>query len=128
MSEILGRKAILKMGAPMTAVASVRTKGFTVDNATVDLTNDSDNGIQVLAAEAGQKSVSMSVDGLFNTTELRLMDLALSATPQAAFELDFGTFSINGTFSLTNFTTNGTYNDATTFSASLSSSGAVVKV
>lgn len=123
MAEQLGRKVILKLDG--TAIANARTKNLTINNSSVNITTGDDSGIQALLDEYGEKSVEISVDGI--AVDTVLLDLANGTTPTASLVFDYTTYTITGTFFLTSYSEGQPYNDAVTFSASFSSSGAVVK-
>jgi len=123
MAEILGRKVVISVGG--TPIATARTKNLTINNEAVDVTSDGDDGIQRLLAEPGQKSVELSVEGLYDGSSL--MDVALDGTLIQEVELDYGSYTLEGDFFLSSYTEGQPYNEATTFSATFMSSGAIVK-
>ncbi len=123
--DTLGRKVSITIGGNV--VASARTKTLTINNSSVNVTADDDSGIQALLDEMGEKSVDLSVDGMYLSTDETLLDLSLSTTPAADVVLDFETFTISGRFFQNSFSNGVPYNEAITFSSSFSSSGAVVK-
>lgn len=123
MSEIIGRKVSISIGGSV--VATARTKNLTINNEMINVSSDTDNGLQRFLNEMGEKSVEVSVDGLM--ADDSLLTKALSNDLSAALVLDYGTYTISGTFVMPSYTEGMAYNDAVTFSASFSSSGAVVK-
>lgn len=123
MPKQLGRKVILKLNG--TAIAAGRTKSLTINNSSVNVTTDDDLGIQTLLDEYGEKSVEVSIDGI--ATDEVLLNLSLTTRPEAALVFDFGTYTITGDFFMTSYSGSMPYNEAATFSASFSSSGAIVK-
>ena len=123
MAKKLGRKAILKVNG--TPVAGVNTKNFSIDNTLVDVTDDYDQGLQTYLAEPGLRAVSFSASGSTDTTAL--LDLSLGNNVSAAIELDYGSFKVSGTFMIANYAETFEHATASTFTASFSSSGAVVK-
>lgn len=125
MAEILGRKVTITIGA--SARATARTKNLTINNEMVDVTSDGDDGIQRYITEPGQKAVEVSVVGMFDVDDETLPDLALGTDLSETVELDYGTYTITGTFVMPSYSEGQTYNDAVTFSATFQSSGAVVK-
>ena len=129
MSEIIGRQVALTIG---TAIATARTKSFSINNEPVDITSDTHAGVQTMLEAPGRKSVECSVSGMFDTTETGLLDLALSGTDiEQSCSFKFGSgaspLTVAGDFVITNFEITGEYEDATTFSASFNSSGAFAK-
>lgn len=125
MAEQLGRKVTITIGSE--ARATARTKNLTINNEMVDVTSDGDDGIQRYITEPGQKAVEVSVEGMFDVDDETLPDLALSSDLSEDIELDYGTYTISGTFVMPSYSEGQTYNDAVTFSATFQSSGAVVK-
>jgi predicted secreted protein len=126
MAELLGRKVTISIDE--SAVATARTKSLTINNENVDVTSDTDEGIQRFLAEPGQKAVEVSVEGMFDLADDALVVLALDGTnAQAEIQFDYGTYTIEGTFNMSSYSEGMTYNDAVTFSASFASSGAVTK-
>lgn len=119
----VGRNLILKVGA--TPIAGVRTKGISVAGEPIDVTTDDDGGYRTLLAEAGQKSLDISVEGVTKDSELRaaiMTGMTLTLTGLAV-EYPNGD-TLTGDFLLVSLEESGTYNDAVTFSGSLQSSGA----
>lgn len=126
MSEQTGRSVALTIGS---AIATARTKGFTINNTVIDVTSDDDDSVQRLLDEPGQKSVEVSVSGMFDNTETGLLDLALNDSDiveTVTFAFSEG-LSISGDFAITSFGITGEYNDAVTFDASFSSTEAFAK-
>ena len=76
----------------------------------------------------GQKSVSMSIEGVF--TDSNLKNAALSASNIMFTDVDVydGTTTLTGDFIITAFSNTAEMADAVRFSATLQSSGAIVVV
>jgi predicted secreted protein len=123
MAKQLGRKVTIKIGG--VAIAAARTKNLTINNEPVNVTTDGDDGIQTLLNEAGEKAVSVSVEGLGDQTAL--VDVALGDDLIEAIEFDYGTFSITGDFFQASYQEGMPYNDAITFTAEYQSTGAVLR-
>ena len=127
--DLIGRSVSISIGG--TVVATARTKSLTINNSSINVTADDDDGIQKLLDVPGEKSVDVSVDGmrLLETTDL--LDLSLSATPSAEIIFTFGGsgtgYTITGQFFQNSYGESLPYNDAITFTSSYSSAGAVVK-
>jgi len=123
MAEMLGRKVTISVGGVV--AANARTKSLTINNETIDVTSDGDDGIQRFLTEAGQKAVEVSVEGLeINDV---LLELSLGADISTAIIFTYPTYTITGTFVMPSYSQSLPYNEAMTFSATFSSSGAVVK-
>lgn len=129
MPELMGRKVTISQGDPLAVIATARTKSLTINNESVDVTSDTDDGIQRFLDAPGQKSVEISVEGMFDTTDDTLPTLALSNSMITDMELSYGSgnYSLTGSFFMSSYSEGQTYNDATTFNATFASSGAVVK-
>jgi predicted secreted protein len=123
MAEILGRKVTVSVDGDV--VATARTTSMTINNEAVNVTSAGDDGIRRMMDEAGEKSVEITLDGLY--TDASLMDLALGTSLLQAVELDYGDYTLEGDFFLSSYNEGQPYNEAITFSATLMSSGAVSK-
>lgn len=108
-----------------TAVATARAKSLTINNSTIDVTAEDDSGIQSLLTTPGRKSVDVSVEGVTDTAVLRT--LALNTDISAEVVFDDGVSTLTGTFMMTSYGESKPYEDADTFTASFSSSGAFVE-
>ena len=126
MAESLGRKVTISVGAVIVAVA--RTKSLTINNSPINITSDGDDGIQRMLAEGGEKNVEVSVEGITDLSGV-LMDVALSNNQIEEIIFDYGTgnYTITGSFFQASYSESLPYNEAITFTAAYSSSGAVVK-
>lgn len=123
MAANVGRNLLLKTGS--TVIAGVRTKGISVAGEPIDVTTDDSSGYRTLLAEAGQKSLDISVDGITTDNELRQAMLTGMTLTLAGVSIEYPNGdTITGTFLLVNLEESGTYNDAVTFTGSLQSSGA----
>lgn len=122
MTAFVGRKAIFKKG--LTTVAAVRTRSMTLGNEVVDITSDDDNGFRTMLAEPGNKTLDLTVEGVFK--DATMLTVAMSGTDiMEAFSILFPSIgTIAGEFLVTSFEAGAAYNEAGTFSCSLQSSGA----
>ena len=129
MSEYLGRKVLASIDG--TSFVNGRTKNLTIDNTLINVSADGDDGIQRFLDDIGEKSVSLTIDGL--AIGETLLDKALSSSVSTAVILTFPAeagavaFTLTGTFMMSNTSLGMPYNEATTISASFSSSGVVAK-
>jgi len=115
-----GRDLVIKIGAPATAIATVRSKSVAINNERIDTTNDDSDGWQQGLSEAGLRSVEIQVSGVVSSAALRI--IAYSATPQAVIEVLFSdTATLGGTFMITGYTESGEFADAIAFEATFSS-------
>lgn len=125
MAEELGRKVTISIGGAVKATA--RSKNLTINNEMIDVTSDGDDGIQRFITEPGQKAVEITVNGMFDKTDDTLPELALSNNVSTEIILDYGTYTITGTFVMPSYSEGKEHKDAQTFDATFSSSGAVLK-
>lgn len=123
MAETLGRKVTVSVGGAV--VATARTTSMTVNNEPVNITSAGDDGIRRLMDEPGEKSVEITLDGLY--TDASLYDLAQGASLLTAVVLTYEGYTLTGDFFLASYNEGQPYNEAVTFSATLQSSGAVTK-
>lgn len=128
-NEFAGREVDIQIDGEVVAVCL--TKTLTINNSTIDVTTDGDGGIQRLLDIPGVKSVEISVDGKADNTILGetnpLLDKALGTSISSTLTLDYGTYTLSGTFMQTSYSETMATADATTFSATYSSSGAITK-
>lgn len=123
MAEQLGRKVTVSVGGDV--VATARTTSMTVNNESVNITSAGDDGVRRLMDEPGEKSVEITLDGLY--TDESLYDLAQGASLLTAVVLTYETYTLTGDFFLASYNEGQPYNEAITFSATLQSSGSVAK-
>lgn len=123
MAEILGRKVTVSVGG--TVVATARTTSMTVNNEPVNITSVGDDGIRRMMDEPGEKSIEITLDGLY--TDASLYDLAQGASLLTEVVLTYAGYTLTGDFFLASYNEGQPYNEAVTFSATLQSSGAVTK-
>lgn len=121
MTAFVGRKALFKKGT--TTVAAVRTRSMTLGNEVVDITSDDDNGFRTMLAEPGNKTLDLTVEGVFKDATMLTVAMSTSDILEA-FSILFPTIgTIAGDFVVTSFEAGAAYNEAGTFSCSLQSSG-----
>lgn len=123
MAELLGR--IVTISIDGAVVATARTKTLTINNEAINVTSDGDEGIARYLTTPGEKAVEISVDGLMDDDLLLVK--SLSNDISADLILTYPTYTLTGTFVMPSYSEGAPYNEAITFSASFSSSGAVVK-
>ena len=125
MAEQLGRKVTISIGGEVRATA--RSKSLSINNEMIEVSGDGDDGVQRYIDEPGQKAVEITVNGMFDTSDDALPTLALSNDLSTEIVLDYGTYTIAGKFVMPSYSEGMEYNDAQTFDATFSSSGAVIK-
>lgn len=127
-----GRKLRIKYdpGTGPVVIAGARTDTISVANEQINITDKDDAGVQTLLDDIGTQSMTISCEGVLKNSTL--MELAIDAgegTSLHDFELDFiglGTITAAGGFFFSSFEATGAEGtDPTTFSSSLTSSGAI---
>ena len=122
MAAFVGRTVVVEVAGA--AVAGARTKSFTIGNEPVDITSDDDSGFRTMLSVAGTKTLDMSIEGV--TKDGALIALASGSSGLIEdVEITFpGIGTIAGDFFVASVELGAAYNEASTFSASLQSSGA----
>jgi predicted secreted protein len=120
MAAFVGRTVVVEVAGASVA----RTKSFTIGNEPVDITSDDDSGFRTMLSVAGTKTLDMSVEGV--TKDGALIALASGSSGLIEdVEITFpGIGTIAGDFFVASVELGAAYNEASTFSASLQSSGA----
>ena len=127
----LGKNFLVSIynGSTYDDIVQARVTDLTINNESVDITTKgSTNGWMDKLAGAGNRSVSISFDGVFTDEahKERLVTNAMADTFDL-YELTSGTGDKwGGTFQVTSYTRGGVQNAEETFSATLESSGEVV--
>ena len=123
MAKYLGRKVILKKGA--TPIANVRTKSLSINRELVDSSDDDSGAWATHLDEPGQIDVSISVEGVI--ADHSILGEALNvATGNETYTLTYPDGGIvSGSFGLSSFALEDTYNDVSTYSFEMRASGEV---
>jgi TP901-1 family phage major tail protein len=127
MTSFVGRQALLKKGA--NTLMGMRTKSYSWGSASIDITTDEDAGIRTLLAASGQEQLDITFDGITKDAVIRAIALTPATSKlltDVTLVMGTGQGTISGNFRLTAFEEGMPYQDATTFSGSLESSGAWV--
>jgi TP901-1 family phage major tail protein len=126
MAKEIGRDLVLSVGSPAAPIAGVRTKSLTVNNETIDFTDDDSDGWQELSTAVGQRSVTVSVSGVYDDDAV--LDNALAADISETLTLtNAAGRSITGTFMITSYSESGEHTGEVTFEAEFTSSGVITK-
>jgi predicted secreted protein len=125
MAKSAGRLCVIKKGG--TAIAGGRTVGVSWNGAPIDITDQSDSGMQTFLDNVlSSDTLELTIDGMEEDQVLR--DIAMNAVNSAKFLADL-TFTypngdvISGDFILTSYSETGGYEDAQTFTATFTSDG-----
>jgi TP901-1 family phage major tail protein len=123
MAKYLGRKVIIAKGA--TPIANVRTKSLSINRELVDSSDDDSGAWATHLDEPGQIDVSISVEGVISDHAI----LGESLNPvvgNAVYTLTYPDGGVvSGTFGLSSFSLEDTYNDLSTYSFEMRASGPV---
>lgn len=130
MAKAAGRLAVVSKNA--VAIGGVRVSNIKMDATPIDVTDKDSAGLQTLLGGTswGSRVLSFDVEGVYTDPVLR--DIAMDTTLSMTFtDLTFkfadalaAKDTIGGTFFMTNYTEGNPYQEAATFSASFTSSGA----
>lgn len=126
LNEIAGRDVAFYVGDDDSGPRiCARTKTITVAGEPIDITQDCDGAFRTLMNMPGTRSIDMAVEGIIRQDDWVLIALDPDATnflEQYALVIP-GLGTITGDFFLGNFEIGAEYQDATTFSATVQSSG-----
>ena len=128
MSALVGRKVTFTTtSSGGTPVTGMRTKSITINNEAIDITSDDDSGWRTLLGDdPALRSIDMSVEGI--TKDAQLIELATTGGSGliSSYELEFdGLGSFTGDFHIGSLELGANYNEAVTFSCTISSSGPI---
>jgi len=112
-------------GTSYVAVAGLRTKSFKAGGTEVDVTTaDSTGRWQEFLGDAGVQSLELDAAGVYQQDAgAKLMLTAVNTSAITTMRLVSPGIQIDGSFLLTEYSSEGPYNEATTFSVKLRSSG-----
>jgi predicted secreted protein len=127
MAKAPGRSAVVSKNAVV--LGGVRVSNISVDNTPIDVTDQDSVGLQELLSVASMRVLTFDVEGVYKNPTLR--DIAMD--PVGTLMLTDMTFkfsdalsakdTIGGNFFMLNYKEGNDYKEATTFSASFTSSG-----
>ena len=123
MPKYLGRKVILAKG--LTPIANIRTKSLSINRELVDSSDDDSGAWATHLDEPGQIDVSMSVEGVISDHSI-MGDALNPAIGNETYTLTYpDTGVVSGSFGLSSFSLEDTYNDVSTYSFEMRASGEV---
>lgn len=125
MAKVAGRTALIKKATVV--IGGVRVTNVTMDAAPIDITDNDSAGFTELLNDAfATRTLGFSVEGLEEDQVLR--DLAMGTSSNLLLSdltFTFGNGDIlSGSFYMTNYTEGNPYQEASTFTAAFTSSGA----
>lgn len=121
---ILGRDAVLTIAGQ--TIAGVTTKGLSIANEAIDVTDDDSAGFRTLMAQSGVSTLDLSVSGVVKNLEL-MRSFVVNESKIYAFVMtytDGSTITFDGFFST--YSDTGETATAFTFDAAFQSSGAYI--
>ena len=126
---IVGRKIKMYKGDASTGILfAAQTKSVTLNSESIDVTSDTDDGFRTLLCDPAVRSIDMGIDGILRQDDF--LGTLLDPAPQTFLEeytlVIPGIGEITGDFFLGSFELGAPHAEGTTFSTSLSSSGAWV--
>lgn len=124
MTAYSGRKLRIKRGS--TAIAGARSDSLTINNEPIDITAKDDAGWRTYLADAGVRSIDATVEGVLADSTLLALAVGSASALLEGYTLEIeGLGDFSGDFFLNSLEITGEQADATTFSASLQSSGVI---
>lgn len=110
-------------------LAGVRTRGVSVSNEYVDVTNDDDGGWRTLLSDPGLRSVEVTVGGI-TKDEIILAEIMKASITGEPLDVNLPSAlsvpgSVSGTFVCSAYEQTGEHDGAVEFSATFMSAGAV---
>lgn len=127
MAGRIGRQVAFFFGgnSPGDEILGVREKSLDINGEPIDVTSDEDNGKRTLLDNlSGQDEVNIGINGV--TKDTRLKEAIMSGNRTQICRLEYPNSGVlEGTFFLSNYKETESYKDASTFEATLMSSGIV---
>jgi TP901-1 family phage major tail protein len=124
MAAISGRKLRIKRGS--TAIAGARSDSITINNEPIDITDKDDAGWRTMLADVGVRSIDCEVEGILTDSTFLALAVGTASALLEAYTIEVdGIGDFTGNFFLASFAVTGEQADATTFTASLQSSGTI---
>lgn len=123
----VGRRVRLLFGgdSPADEILGVREKGVEFNGEPIDVTSDEDDGVRILLENtSAQDEVNISLSGVTKDTRLKTAWTTKQRTQTVSLAYPDGSI-LSGTFFLASYSEKEPYKEATTFEASLQSSGVV---
>lgn len=136
-NALKGRSMLLKVDMTglsptvFTQVAGMRATNIAINGNQVDISNKDSNGWQELLSDAGIRKLDISASGIFDSDAadagVFLEKAALANTFIDAVVVFGNGVTFLGTWAISNYTLDGPYDNAQTFSMTLTNQGPVVR-
>lgn len=124
MAAISGRKVRIKRGS--TAIAGARSDSITINNEPIDITEKDSAGWRTYLADVGVRSIDCEVEGILEDSTFLALAVGTASSLLEAYTLEVDTIGdFSGNFYLASFAVTGEQADATTFTATIQSSGTI---
>ena len=127
MAGRIGRKVRFHFGgiSPADEIPGVREKGVELNGEPIDVTSDENDGVRILLENiSAQDEVNVTVSGVTKDTRMKQAWIDRLRTQPVLIQYP-DLSSLSGTFYLSSYSETEPYNDASTFEATLMSSGVV---
>lgn len=127
MAALVGRKVSFTPAGGGSAIVGARNKSISFANEGIDITSDDDGGWQTfLAADPAQRGITMTIEGVLKDDTLIGLATGSGSSLISEYDLAFeGIGTFNGDFHFGNIELGAPYNEAVTFTATVSSSGPI---
>jgi len=125
MGALVGRKVTFTPTNGGAAVIGLRTKSININNESIDITSDDDNGFRTLLNEdPAERSIDFSAEGILKDDALIELASAGGSLLISEYEMNIpGIGKFEGDFYFGSIEIGAEYNEAVTFSAEIQSSG-----
>jgi predicted secreted protein len=128
MSEVVGRDFEIKDSGGELIALGVTTKGFEITNAPIDITSDDSRGWQTFMSEPGEKSISMTIDGVFTDETLKAKARSSTNIMLEGATVNDGKTTLTGDWVIASYSNASEKDGSVMFSATLQSSGELTEV
>lgn len=136
--SLKGRSMLLKVDMTglsptvFTTVAGMRATQLKINGNQVDITNKDSNGWQELLSDAGVRKIDVTASGEYDATAAgsqQFIEKAALANTFIDAEIVFGNgVGYIGNWAISDYTLDGPYDNAQTFSGTFTSNGPIVRV
>ncbi len=136
-TALKGRSMLLKVNmtgvspSVFTTVAGLRATQLKINGNQVDITNKDSNAWQELLSDAGVRKIDITASGIYDSNAgnaVVFLEKAALANTFIEAQLVFGNGVVySGTWAIGDYTQDGPYDNAETFSMTLTSHGPVIR-
>jgi predicted secreted protein len=129
MAKVAGRKVRIYQGSGTgrVVVAGARADSISINNEPIDITDKAADGDRTMLDDVSVRSVDMTVEGLLDGDSLLAAALGSKTGLIDAYEIEIdGIGTVSGDFHFSSMEIGAPHDDATTFTATIASSGPTV--